>query len=254
MCLLLLGMSASASNSKSHPRSLPDTTRIYNSDKNNLSSERVPKASFVAEDAAESTSTASGFESRCSRYVRGQLQTSRSQRVHKAWLNEAQEKLLEDGVIEPNAIRSRKHYELRIYSKENTLTSEVTCCYRSEKFPGELKKWHRMGQDNLEDGQVWEAHTFFKRALVLNGRVPDLWHSIAHCYHYVDDFHAARTAYLRSIHFNLSICSVWIDFGTLLETFGWLNDAINVYRQAILLQPDNIDLKEHLAFLCARNA
>lgn len=89
------------------------------------------------------------------------------------------------------------------------------------------------------------------RSMMLEPQNPTMWNALALVYMMSDRAKEAEEAIEKSLDINTSNAWTWTIWGDLLRQDGRLVDAERAYRMALELNPSDLHVLKHLAFLCS---
>lgn len=116
--------------------------------------------------------------------------------------------------------------------------------------PNDPQSWYLLGRAYVSAEEYNDAYEAYKQGLYRDSKNAILWCSIGILYYQIDQFRDALGAYSRSIRINPYIPEVWLNLGILYESSNnQVDDAIDAYKRAIELDPENEIVNQRLHML-----
>ncbi|KAF9579550.1 hypothetical protein BGW38_004148 [Lunasporangiospora selenospora] len=118
----------------------------------------------------------------------------------------------------------------------------------------DAQSWYLMGRCYMAQQKFNKAYEAYQQAVYRDSRNPTFWCSIGLLYFQINQYRDALDAYSKAIRINPNISEVWYDLGTLYESCNnQISDAIDAYQRASDLDPENVHIKQRLAYLRQNN-
>lgn len=116
--------------------------------------------------------------------------------------------------------------------------------------PNDPQSWYLLGRAYVSAEEYNDAYEAYQQGLYRDSKNAILWCSIGILYYQIDQFRDALGAYSRSIRINPYIPEVWLNLGILYESSNnQVDDAIDAYKRAIELDPENEIVNQRLHML-----